>query len=417
MKRKIILLGTVILLMAGCNPTTSFRITQTAISDGLPTTAVTSDSISPTGTTTPSPMLVSTQIPDSGFKNSCLEIAEEEIPLQDVATGMVIFDKDSLGRLFLLDLQSSNEYEIPTQSEQVTYFGFQASPDRNMLAYVEGIQNGDGQFDKMILWIINSRAEVLQKITFNLPGLYNLRWLDNQSMIFETGQTSKDGTVIFFNPFTHEQHYVSYDFPNFYQIQYNELIPWFVEYSHDMDFVVYLSRSEDGRTGPVLWDVNAHQVIWQRIDAGISAVTPLWSPTRETVAVIDNNRQLYIIDQHGNTRQLPESGIHYIVTSFSWSPDGENIAFWNASPDYEWSNLMIYNVHTNQVIDSCVIAHETSGSSPVWSPDSQAFFVHFGIKKDDGSYSGSTVLVNIGKAIAFRISREPKPLDWMNSIP
>jgi len=219
------------------------------------------------------------------------------------------------------------------------------------------------------LWIINSRAEVLQKITFNLPGLYNLRWLDNQSMIFETGQTSKDGTVIFFNPFTREQHYVSYDLPNFYQIQYNELIPWFVEYSHDMDFVVYLSRSEDGRTGPVLWDVNTHQAIWQRMDAGLSVVTPLWSPTHETVAVIDNNRQLYIIDQHGNTRRLPESGTHYMVTSFSWSPD------------------------------------------------SNAFFIGMRVEKDDGSFAGATIFVDVTQNLANRISRQLKPLDWMNSIP
>jgi hypothetical protein len=39
------------------------------------------------------------------------------------------------------------------------------------------------------------------------------------------------------------------------------------------------------------------------------------------------------------------------------------------------------------------------------------------IKKDDGSFGSSTILVNVAQNTAYNISREPKLLEWMNSIP
>ena len=78
---------------------------------------------------------------------------------------------------------------------------------------------------------------------------------------------------------------------------------------------------------------------------------------------------------------------------------------------------MVYDNRTHQVTDYCIVADGTSGSDPIWSPYSQMFFVHMRIKNGDGSFSGSTILVDVVQNMAYSISREPMLLEWMNSIP
>lgn len=348
----------------------------------------------------------------------CLGISRE-LPFEEVVRdGTIIVDTQD-SALRLIDLETGNSYEqFPLQRDPYRLSDLHLSPDKTALAYYEHFLNTNGKLEKSVMWITNAKADVLAQISLSPDNAGQFRWLDNDHLqIYYPERTYQDGTVGILDPYSGEMQQLTNDLPNLFQIQYNELIPWLVEYNRDLETVVYLGRSHDGKSGPVVWDISEQKVIWQHSDVGTNYAIPLWSPTWDEVAVVDNNGQLYIINRDGKTNQLPKLETQTNVRSFSWSPDGNLIAFWNAYDNFGQSKLMIYDNRISQVTDYCIVADETSGSDPIWSPDSQMFFVHMRIKKDDGSFGGSTILVDVVQNTAYNISREFKPLEWMKSLP
>jgi len=411
-KIRFVVLVIAALAMAGCSNTIA-----PSINTQEPTlTTVTNANNTATSvdipTATPIPTSLSTIYPtntagiESGI--SCFKVQVGEMPLQNLATGTIVLEKGAFPyQTFLLDLKSSNEYKLPSQSKQVVYFGFQVSPDQNMLAYLEGLQNSAGQFDKMVFWLVNARAEVLQKITFNMPGLYNLLWLDNQNIIFYTDQTSKDGTVMIFNPFTHEQRYISNDLPDFYTE--SQLLPglsWLIEYSPDLKWGIYLGSVKAGKLGFLIRDFVHGQTIWQIADAVGEYQKPVWSPNGDAVAVIASGH-LYLINHNGTAKpiQVINEYQQTQVSKASWSPDGRYLAFWN------FSELTIYDIKSDQLIDLCV--KNEYPDYPIWSSDSQKLAVSAYLNEGG-------VLVDLQNEVVYKlltITDTSYPSVWMNSMP
>lgn len=347
----------------------------------------------------------------------CLGISKELSFEEVVRNGTVITDTDD-SVLRLIDLDTGNSYEQPTlQKDPYRLSDMHPSPDKKALAYYENFLNENGKLEKAVLWVTNAKADVLAQVPLSPNDAAQFRWLDNDHLQIYSNETYQDGTVEILNPYTGELQQLTNDLPNLFQNQYNDLIPWLVEYNRDLSIVVYFDQSDGGKSGPVVWDINEQKVIWQDPDAGIIDTIPLWSPTKDEVAVVDNNGQLFIINQDGTTNQLPKLVTQINVQRFSWSPNGNLIAFWNTSDNFEQSNLMIYDNRTHQVTDYCIVADGTSGSDPIWSPDGQMFFVQMRIKIENGSYRGATILVDIAQNMAYSISRETKLLEWMNSMP
>ncbi len=417
MKRVILLLITSFCL-AGCYssspnlqppPATSQTKVPTISKTLMPPTANVENG-TPTSSqdlTTPAPLVA----------QRCLGISKE-LPFEEVVrNGTVIADTDdSVPRL--IDLETGNSYEQPTlQRDPYRLSDMHLSPDKTALAYYENFLNANGEYEKSVMWVTNAKADVLAQVPLSPNDAAQFRWLDNDHLQIYSNITYQDGTVEILNPYTGELRQLTNDLPNLFQNQYNDLIPWLVEYNRDLDTVVYFGRSDGVKSGPIVWNINEQKVIWQDPDAGMIDTIPLWSPIKDDVAIVDDSGQLYIINRDGTTNQPLKLETQTNVRRFSWSPDGNLIAFWNADDNFEQSKLMIYDNRTNQVTDYCIVADETSGSDPIWSPDSQMFFVHMRIKKGDGSFSGSTILVDIIHDAAYQISRKPKLLEWMNSIP
>jgi hypothetical protein len=419
MKRVILVAIITSLCLVGCNSSTSYiQPSPTVPKTGTPVisetlTLPTSDiengtPTRPQGESTPALLVI----------QRCLGISRE-LPFEEVIRdGTIIVDTEDFA-LRLIDLETGNSYEqIPLQRDPYRLSDLHLSPDKIILAYYEHFLNANGKLEKSVMWITNAKADVLAQISLSPDNAGQFRWLDNDRLqIYYPERTYQDGTVGILDLYSGEMRQLTNDLPNLFQIQYNELIPWLVEYNRDLDTVVYLGRSDDGKSGPIVWNINEQKVIWQHLDGGTNGAIPLWSPTRDQVAVVDNNGQLYVIDRDGTTNQFPELETQTNVRKFSWSPDGNLIAFWNMNNNVGQSKLMLYDNRTNQVTDYCIVSDGTSGSDPIWSPDSQMFFAHMRIKKDDGSFSGSTILIDIVQNVAYEISREPKPLEWMNSMP
>jgi hypothetical protein len=419
MKRVILVVLIANFCLVGCNPSTSYlKPSPTVSKTGAPPIADTL--VSPTsdvenGTPTPSQGL---STPAPLVIQRCLGISRK-LPFEEVVRdGTIIVDTQD-SALRLVDLETGNSYEqFPLQRDPYRLSDLHLSPDKTALAYYEHFLNANGKLEKSVMWITNAKADVLAQISLSPDNAGQFRWLDSDHLqIYYPERTYQDGTVGILDPYNDELQQLTNDLSNLYQIRYTELIPWLVEYHRGLDLVVYLGQSNDGKSGPIVWDISEQKIIWQHLDVGTNYAIPAWSPTKDEVAVVDNNGQLYIINRDGTTNQLPELETQTNVRSFSWSPDGNLIAFWNAYDNFEQSKLMIYDNRANQVIDYCIVADGTSGSDPIWSPDSQMFFVHMGIKKDDGSFGGLTVLIDIAQNVAYEISSEPKPLEWMNSTP
>jgi Tol biopolymer transport system component len=347
----------------------------------------------------------------------CLGISKELSFEEVVKNGTVVVDSDD-SALRLIDLKTGNSYEqFPLQRDPYRLSDMHLSPDKTALAYYENYLNADGKLEKAVIWVIDAKADILAQVPLGPNDAGQFRWLDNDHLQIYSNKTYQDGTVEILNPYMGELQQITNDLPNLFQNQYNDLIPWLVEYNHDLGIVVYFGQSNGGKSGPIVWNVNDQKVIWQHPGAGMIDAIPSWSPTKDEVAIVDDSGRLYIINRDGTTNQLPKLETQTNVRRFSWSPDGNLIAFWNADGNFEQSKLMIYDIPANQVTDYCIVADGTSGSDPIWSPDSQKFFTHMRIKKDDGSFGGSTILIDVIQSKVFNISREPKLLEWMNSIP
>lgn len=403
MKRKTIFLAIAISLLAGCDsvaisPTTQMTFTST------PTAIFTS--IPPAYNITPSPDATLTNTLDSAFVSRCLEVDGGEIALQTKASGTIVLDRGFYGDHSLLNLQTNVEYKVPPVAGDVFNYRWAISPDGNLLAISDNLQNANGQSGKMILSVLNARAEILEKITFKMAGFSNIRWLDNQNIILYTTQTPKDGTVIFFNPFTRAQRNISNDLPDYYFENY--LLPgisWLIEYSPSLEWGVYLGRTQTGKLGFVIRDFANGQTLWQIEDSIGEYQRPIWSPVADEVALVASG-QLYVVDRSGHAKPILNEKQQKQVEQPSWSPDGRYIAFWNI-----YDSLMLYDSQSEEVYDLC---YKGDHLSPlIWSPNSR----QIAIPADLGDNS---VLVDIQKSRVYKLTAIPEiiyPVGWMNSMP
>ena len=359
----------------------------------------------PTITLTPEPTLTATLEPR--LVQRCFSVEDKEIALKDVVSGTILINSD------LIDSQTEKKYKLPSQSNDSSWGGSQASPNRNMFAYLELVENNQSDFIKEILWVVNARADVLAKVTFDRTDLYSLRWLDNQRLLFYVTQTESTGTVLVFNPFTREQRTFSNELPDLYKDFVGATMTWRVEYSPNLEWVVYFGDTKSPGLGPIVRDLVIKQTVWKPPVPGWSYERPAWSPDGKEVAVIASGH-LYIVNHAGQSKPILDQSPSNLAAAPAWSPDGLHIAFWNGS------KLMVYNKQMDQVVDVCVQNDVTTHSPPLWSLDSNQLAVEEYIDQGPGKASGFDALVDLQKNIVYKLpslSGIPYPDAWMNSLP
>jgi len=251
MRRKTLFGAFTIIIMVGCNSSTGSEITQVVSTGSAPVASApaTSD-FTPIITFTSSPQAVSTYTPDSGFVSSCLKIEDQEVPLNEIAKqGTVMIGGAIDESPYLLDLQTGLHYNLPFQAKHDTgyFFGFHISPDGNKFAYVEAIENSAKELIEAILWIVNAKGNVITSqviapeiLLAGFTSTNSWRWLDSTHLEFYFQQTKKDGTVKIFDLSTKVWKSYSNKLPNFYTDFDLERSEWLVEYSPNLDWVIYL---------------------------------------------------------------------------------------------------------------------------------------------------------------------------------
>jgi WD40 repeat protein len=266
-----------------------------------------------------------------------------------------------------------------------------------MIAYPEALIEGESR--TTVLWVLNARADVLVKIPFS-QSLDNLRWLDDEHLIFYTPQTYKDGAVLIFNPFTRVQSIISNELPGL-DTSYLPGQDWLAEYSSDLQSVVYIAGLR-----AIVRDVVKKKTLWESLPPWVNVYKPIWSPDGSRVAIVQNEK-LFIINPVNSA--LDDKPILDGVSLLSWSPDSRYIALWDSDGPQHYI-LMVYDTQLKKIINFCV--EDVYPTTPLWSPKGQQVVVNI------NSDNGKPILLDIQKRFVYRLTKlEAYPLEWMNSLP
>jgi len=388
----------IFVFLAGCAnqsvviPPSSSR-TPTLRATNTPTAAILSQ---PTSTATSS----------SRFTRQCLPVPDNEADLKDVASGAILLEQVvpdvSYQTVISTDIQTGKKYKLFANTKNAFNISSAISPDRKMIALME-VDFKDQQTVSIrnVLWVFNTQAKVLSKITFDRTDLGKLRWLDNERLLIDT---DKYGTLLLVYPVTGEQRVIADELPNPYR--YFEIGNWWpVVYSPDLEWATYYENT----LGPVVYDVVTKQIIWK---AGGGMGDPaVWSPDGQEVALNTGigEYQLYIIKRSGQSKAVLGASLLHDAHAFSWSPDGHFIAFWNGG------SLLVYDRQMGWVFDTCIRGSEGGHFTPVWSPDSRQIMTRTYLTP------GTLFLVDWQKKVAYKIKEDKSTqgiiYDWMNSLP
>jgi len=370
-------------------------------------------------TKTETPIPTATARP-SRLTINCIDVAGDvtKEPLLDGT--LVAYEID--GPVFLLNLKTSNKTILPDAFEVAI------SPDRSKLAYNQ-IQ-GD-------MIIADERGNKLKSISDPQQRLMPAQWLDNMHLAISSRRTEKDGplvldSLIVLNILTGakqellpEYPDINYFFPPAFQWQgyyLSRIVP-----DPTLQYIVYPAFGGE----LVLWDVLHSREV--RHVYGIDELgTPWWSPdgTRFITSVpikftdSENNTHFNIDDglpyiggndlitmnQVGETQRLTYLTTEYKAEEFhyTWSPDGQQVAFWMQFDNSDDSQLAVVNISTGEITNYCKSTTD-GGTSTIWSPDGG----QLAISPVNSDLQTSTVIVDLEHHAAVKIADRVVVLGWM----
>jgi hypothetical protein len=253
-------------------------------------------------------------------------------------------------------------------------------------------------------------------------------WLDNQNLIcpLKSGATS----MVVLNPFTGRQEELASDYPELFLTLGGPAPRWNfgesdVVYNPSLDQVIY-PKTEPPHLYIVLWDRKSKKAIGkiEEIEGDIEGNYPLWSPDGKTVAVTlwekgkgatDIIDEWYLMTLEGQVEQLTQLGDFFENVQLgngNWSPDGKWLAFWmDAQPSRcTGASLVLFEMATSQLSDTCVMSSSRTEYPPIWSLDSRYIAVR-------NSSASQTILIDVNQWWAAQIpeANGAIPRGWMTN--
>jgi hypothetical protein len=355
----------IVLLLTGCDQSNGqVKLTPTSIAVDLTATPV----------SVPTPTLITLPLPtpsptiSSPFEQDCPNFMGE-VSMETIARGTIFPYNSETEITSLLDLQSGQEYPLPLERKTQTFSG-SISPDRKYYAYTEPNQ----ALSRTIIWVINAKAQVLVKQAVD-NYLFNLRWLDDTHLLFDTKDTEEQAKVVVFNLKTSEFNVVAHELPGLFT-QRDVGLYWRVSYSPDLQKALYIGKPQaDAAMRPIYRDLVYQKTLWEAPPLE-SIGEPLWSSDGQQVALMVN-WDLYIIRMDGQVVDILEKSQfgYFNEWSYSWSPNGQYIGFRSSKEMGQDSaaTLMIYNMKSKRAVNYCLEGY--SYDAPGWSPDSTQIVV------------------------------------------
>lgn len=311
---------------------------------------------------------------------------------------------------------------MPIQTpENTIQGGYQVSPNHRQVASWKSYFDANGKKTSVSVIIENNAGIKLAEVPGDIETWDTFYWLGNERFVI-----GDYGQPYVLNPFTGGD-FTFYDWhpqsPGGWRI-----VPvWETNGVFDSQLNRILYMQEDKTM--LLWDLDSEQILFSTSLKGryLPEARPKWAWDDSQVVIgytatdgVELADELFSISRDGQITQLTELGQYYQevgISEFSWSPDGERIAFF--FKDFsQWDNpwhLAILEVETQELINYCGLAGWMDPPvEPVWSPDGKQLLVG---RAEVDQETFSTILVDISRNYAARLADQLVPAGWMVKEP
>ena len=356
---------------------------------------------------------LSASLPIQEIIQDCIFI-ESELATGFLTHGTILFTEQArVGQIW----RFSSETNRPIQLFDIPLFwGGEASPNGKLFAY-----NAIGEEDypsKLVVINVNGDVEFTIPMDEKWGGFY---WLNNEQLevpYFWDGYWQNSSPISdIIDITTGAQETVAPELPEPWipgGYLTSRLVVWKTAYDPTLTVVGYIRGNEPDQSF-VLWDLNAHRVLWELNKWTTRTVSPVWTQDRKRLAVVVINEkedhwnrfELYLVDRNGNAEKWIDIKEHFKDDSVSlaWSPDNRYLAI---IPYYNNQSLLILDTSTGKLLDSCIPAN-----IGIWSPDSRQILLY------ESNGKKPTAILDISNEQAGYIPDNQKlfPIGWLVNSP
>jgi len=384
--------------------------------------------------TTPTPRTV--EINTSGVSTiqyTCLNIATDDHQTTDIKGTLVLRNQGNSveDNLLLLNLNSGEQKNLTPHFANI----YSLSPKGTFLAYDSSDPNQE-ENGKQIS-VIDSNGDSVAVVSVKNEW-DRFEWLDEGNLLINV--PARNNPLIMLSPFTGRQSSIE---PFAVEVQKpfdQELIySWGffayhkIVYNNNFTRAIY-ALLESGEPRIAIRDIVSNKDLASYPSFDAWGVSPKWSPSGEFLAIALNTNssfktddvrkyELLIINYDGSklfSTDLSNSLKSLYISSLSWSPDSNYVAFWYTTENDIHHNLelAVLDVKTKEIINYCVTKNDETHPwkrndiSPIWSPDSTSLLIEV---PDISDQTPNSVIVDILREKAVLVKPGLIPVGWMIS--
>ncbi|MFH2102381.1 MAG: hypothetical protein ABIJ39_03375 [Chloroflexota bacterium] len=363
---------------------------------------------------------------------NCLTVQNEISPPAEI-DGALVIDNTFDAYLLDIDTHSVQPFQIDETYDQNTfshYSRIDVSPDGQKLVYTAVYIAQDGQVNERMM-LMTANGQYYDLMFWSIEQGYFLGWFDNDRILLSWNDRPY-GTITLLNVNTGQSEEISPTFADLYPepvydpvydrtIYLINPVTWFpVLYDRTLSRAfLYLSDSNGMRY--VLWNTETREILWER-RVYSPRVEPQWSPDGEQLIVTMRpdplnsiQEEFYTISRDGEEIQLTDLLAIYssfFIGTYSWSPDGEFLAFWLGSGLIQpQPRLAVLNMRRGMITDYCL---GPGGIKPIWSPDGKQVVISIRGNREPGVQS-SVVIVDIEQNTAYKVTDILSIAGWMST--
>jgi hypothetical protein len=365
-------------------------------------------------------------------ENRCAKTVPVEQLLPEISDVILSYSIDPY-LVYLSDPLIINKKELRFDAGLAPY-GMLTSPDRKLAAMTMSPIEPPSRTTKLI--IFDAAGTTKKEFVWKSEWGRLAAWLDNHRILIARQADLQlsiynPETVILLDINTGEDTEIQVTYPDLNHVEYVNwnLINYI--YSPDLTRVLYpTSRVDPGYVNYVaLWDMENKQILATLPLELPETSLPQWSPDGSQVLVSGlvskpgenatawRRHELFAIDRNGNIAQLTHFTDYYpgtiTIEDYTWSPDGQNIAFWLQTKQMAEPQLFTFNVSSGKSINHCIFALPFHGASrPIWSPLGDYLMID---RQESAKAVPQTLLLDILQGTVTQIAEDIYVVDWLVS--
>jgi hypothetical protein len=365
-------------------------------------------------------------------ENRCVKTVPVEQFSTDVNGVLLMYSKDPYVP-YLSDLSNSNKKDLRFEPG-IAPFDIIISPNRKLAAMTMLTRIHPSQTTKLL--IVDAMGVVKKEFAWKSEWGRITAWLDDHRILIAKQADLKlsiynPEAVILLDIDAGEDSEIQAIYPDLNQVEYVNwnLINYI--YSPDLTRVMYpTSKVDPGYVNYVaLWDIENEQVLATLPVELTETSLPQWSPDGSQILIsglaakpgenstVWRGQELFTIDTDGKVTQLTHFTDYYpgtiAIEKYTWSPDGQNIAFWLQTEQMKQPQLVTFNVSSGKAINHCISALPFhAASKPIWSPLGDYLVIDH---QESLNAVSQTLLMNIPQNAVAQIAEGITPVGWMTT--